>query len=906
VSVDQLIGRLRGQTAGTIRADDATCELYASDASLYRRRPRAVLRARARQDLEAAIGVAAQLGVPVTMRGAGTSLAGQAVGEGLVIDTGALARCAIDPDARTAHVGPGVVLDDLNRAAAGHGLMFGPDVATASRATLGGMISNNSAGARSIVYGLTADHVAALEVILADGTRARLARGAPAPAALEACRPLAADWVGPTLLRRVSGYNLDALAGEHPDWPRLVCGSEGTLAIIAAAELRLVPIPACRGLGLLAFGDVDAALGAVVDLLATGPSAVELLDAAMLDPANRAPLTAGLTAFGRGAAALLVVEYSGAEDQVRAAVDGLSGAQAVLDPGAQAAVWAVRRAGIARALRGHGIAGAAAPSPDAAPLPFIEDPAVPPAEVAAFAREVRHLLAEEGLPAVWYGHVSVGCLHIRPLMDLRLPGAVRRLRRIAEGVADLVVAHGGSLSGEHGDGRVRSELLPRMYPPATIAAFAALKDALDPHGLLNPGVLVRPDALDAGLRIMQAPHRPELLTSVSFARERGIARAAEACNGNGACRAHQGVMCPSFQALGDERHSTRGRAVLLRAALEGRLAEGLADDGLHEALELCLGCKACAAECPAAVDVARLKVEALNARYARTGVPLRARAFGATHTLLAAGARAPALAAVGARLAGRLLGRPVPVPTRAWAPPSPGPARPDVVVMMDTFTRYLHPEVGRAALAVFGAAGVRAAVVDPGCCGRTLLSQGRVAAARRRLSGALGRLAPYAIEGIPIITLEPSCWSMLTDDAATLLDDPRTGPVAAAVETFEQALLRIGVPELRPRGGVAVVHRHCHDRAGGAPDHLTELVRMVPGLEVRDSGAGCCGMAGAFGYAHPELSRRIAEDRLAPAARAGDLVVAHGSSCRQQVADVAARRALHPAVLIAEQLVARD
>jgi Fe-S oxidoreductase len=361
-------------------------------------------------------------------------------------------------------------------------------------------------------------------------------------------------------------------------------------------------------------------------------------------------------------------------------------------------------------------------------------------------------------------------------------------------------------------------------------------------------------------------------------------------------------MCPSFQALGDERHSTRGRAVLLRAAIEGRLTDGLADAGLHEALELCLGCKACATECPAAVDMARLKVEALNERYARTGVPLRARAFGATHTLLAAGARVPALAGLGGRVAGYVLGRRPPTPRRAWAPASPGPERPDLALMMDTFTRYLHPEVGQAALDVFAAARVRVAVVDPGCCGRPLLSQGRVVAARARLDGALGRLAPYAIEGIPIVTLEPSCWSMLTDDAPTLVDDPRVAPVAAAIETFEHALLRIGVPDLRARHGTAIVHRHCHDRTAGEPDYLTELVRMVPGLEVRPSGAGCCGMAGAFGYAHPELSRRIAEDRLVPAARAGDLVVAHGSSCRQQVADFAARPALHPAVLVAQQL----
>jgi FAD/FMN-containing dehydrogenase/Fe-S oxidoreductase len=902
VSVDELIGRLRGELAGTIRADTATCELYATDASLYRRRPRAVLRAGAPADLEAAMRIAGELGVPITMRGAGTSLAGQSVGVGLIVDTGALATCAIDPEARTARVGPGLVLDDLNRAAGAHGLMFGPDVATANRATLGGMVSNNSAGARSIVYGLTADHVAALEVILADGSRATLRRGSPAPAALAACRPLGAEWSGPTLLRRVSGYNLDALADDDPDWPRVICGSEGTLALIGAAELRLVPIPAYRGMALVAFADVDAALGAVVDLVASGPSAVELMDAAMLDPANRAPITAGLTGFGQGVGALLVVEYSGSEDAVRAAVAALPGAHAVLDAAGQAAVWAVRRTAIARALRGEGLAGWLAPTADAAPLPFIEDPAVPPGSVAVFAREVRRLLAEEGLPSVWYGHASVGCLHIRPLMDLRLAGAVPRMRRIAEGVADLVVAHGGSLSGEHGDGRVRSELLPRMYPPATIRAFTALKDALDPDGLLNPGVLVRPDRLDVGLRILQAPHRPEIATRVSFARERGLARAVEACNGNGACRAHQGAMCPSFQALGDERHSTRGRAVLLRAALEGRLDAGLADDGLHEALELCLGCKACATECPAAVDMARLKVEALSERYARGGVPLRARAFGATHELLAVGARMPALAGLGARIAGRVLGRRPPVPARPWTPPPPGPERPDLALMMDTFTRYLHPEVGQAALEVFAAAGTRVAVVDPGCCGRPLLSQGRVTAARARLDGALGRLAPYAIDGIPIVTLEPSCWSMLTDDAPTLSDDPRVGLVSAAIETFEHAVLRIGVPKLRARHGIAVVHRHCHDRTGGEPDYLTELVRAVPGLEVTPSGAGCCGMAGAFGYAHPELSQRIAEDRLVPAAAAGDFVVAHGSSCRQQVVDFTDRPALHPAVLLARQL----
>ena len=902
VSVDDLLGRLRGQIAGTVRADAATRELYATDASLYRRRPAVVVRAARPDDLTAAMAAAAESGVPVTMRGAGTSLAGQAVGTGLVIDCGALDACTIDPATRTARVGPGLVLDDLNQAAGTHGLMFGPDVATANRATLGGMIGNNSAGARSIVYGLTADRVIALDVILADGTPATLRRGSAAPAPLEACRPLGARWSGPTLLRRVSGYNLDALAGETPDWPRLLCGSEGTLALVTGAELALDEIPAARGLGLLAFADVDSALDAVTDLLATGPSAIELMDAAMLDPANRAQATAGLTGFGRGAGGLLVVEYSGDPAHVRDRVAALPGARHVLDAAGQQAVWTVRRAGISRALRGEGLVGVHAPTTDAAPLPFIEDPAVPPAHLAAFAREVRRLLDDEALPSVWYGHASVGCLHIRPLLDLRLPGAIARMRRVAEGVADLVVANEGSLSGEHGDGRVRGELLSRMYPPATMAAFAELKDRLDPHGLLNPGVLIRPDALDDGLRIMAAPHRPVIDTSVSFAVQGGFARAVEACNGNAACRAHQGAMCPSFQVLGDERHATRGRAVLLRAAVEGRLEGGLADDGLHEALELCLGCKACANECPASVDMARMKIEALDERWARTGTPATVRAFGATHGLLAAGSRVPRLAAMGTRLAALWLGRRPPTPRRAWSPPQPPAGRPDLTLMMDTFTRYLHPEVGIAALAVFAAAGQRVAVVDPGCCGRAQYSQGRLAPARRQLRGALDRLAPYAIEGVPIVTLEPSCWSMLADDAEHLLDDPRTAAVARVLEPFEQALLRVGVPRLDPRAGTAVVHRHCHDRSTGTDDALMRLVAHIPGLAATPSGAGCCGMAGAFGYAHPELSRDIAEQRLAPAARQADFVVAHGSSCRQQVADVARRPAVHPAVLIAAQL----
>jgi FAD/FMN-containing dehydrogenase/Fe-S oxidoreductase len=897
-----LVAELRREAAGEVRSDPAGRELYASDASLYRRLPAAALRARDADDLDAAVAACGAHGVPLTMRGGGTSLCGQSIGTGLVVDCGSLDRIAIDPDRRIARVGPGVVLDRLNAAAAAHGLAFGPDVASGSRATLGGMMANNGAGARSVVHGLTADHVLALEVTLADGTRATLRRGAPAPPALERARPLAEAFRPPALLRRVSGYNLDALAGPEPDWPRLICGSEGTLAVIREAELRLVERPAARGLALIGYPSVDAALESVVELLEAGPSAIELMDRELLDPANRPPAVRALLGSVAAAPAVLLVEHSGAEEEVAERLAGVAGARLVTDPAEQAAVWAVRRTGIARALRG----AAAARRPgheEPRPVAFIEDPAVPPAALAGFARSVRGLLEREGVPAVWYGHASVGCLHIRPMMDLRGPGAVAAMRRIAEETADLVAAAGGSLSGEHGDGRARSELLPRMYPAETIAAFAALKRGLDPDGLLNPGIVVDPDPLDEGLRIAASPRPRPRPSAISFAAEGGIARAAEACNGNGACRARGGVMCPSYQALGDERHATRGRAMLFRAAMEGRLPGGLADDGLHEALSLCLSCKACAAECPAQVDMARMKAEALAARHRERGVPVRARLTGAAHELLALGSRAPALARVGSAVAGRAIGRRPPVPVPRWRPPSPRGDGPEVALMADTFTRFLEPAIGDAAARVLAATGAWVEVVDPGCCGRPLLSQGLVGAARRRARRALDRLAPHALAERRIVVLEPSCWSMLVDDLPRLLpDDPRARWVADAAVSFERALVELGAPALAPADGEVVLHDHCHARALGAGGDARAACELVPGITVRSSGAGCCGMAGAFGYEHPELSRRIAEDRLAPAMRDAPVAIASGTSCRQQIRDVAGRPALHPAEFLAGRL----
>lgn len=878
--------RLAPAIAGELRVDVASREMYARDASLYRRMPVAVLRARQVGDLEAAVGACAEAGVPITMRGAGTSLAGQTVGPGLVVDCSALAVIDVDPERGRARVGPGAVLDHLNRSAADHGLTFGADVATADRATLGGMIANNSAGMRSVVHGLTGHHVRALTVVLADGTRSRLSTGSPAPAALEAARGLSRFAEEAALLRRVSGYDLGALAGA--DWPRLLAGSEGTLAVTLEAELDLVPLPPARGIALLSYRAVEEAADAVPALLRAGPSAIEMIDEHLLDPRNRPPADVDLLDFAEGRpGAMLVVEHSGTETEVGAALAAIPGARIIREADARERVWAARRLGIGRA---QAIAAERAGGRDPRPVPFIEDPAVPPEALGDFVREARAMLREERVPAIWYGHASVGCLHIRPMMDLTRPGEVRQMRRLAEGMAEIVVRHRGSLSGEHGDGRARSELLGRMYRPETIAAFGALKTGLDPAGLLNPGVIVNPDRLDSGLGTIEGPHAPGT-SRLPFAPEGGRARAATLCSRNGLCRSDSGAMCPSYQVLGDERHSTRGRAMIFQAAVEGRLDGGLRNPELGEALDLCLSCKACARECPAAVDMSRMKAEALSHRRPTAARLLTA----ALPTLLAAGGRAPRAAALAAGLASLTTGRRLPRPTRSWRPPSPAGSGPAVAVMADTFTSHLGPEVGDAAVSVLARAGRRVSVVAPGCCGRTAYSAGRLDLARRRLGRAVAALETYARDGTQIVVLEPSCLSMLTDESRELLPGSAAADtVRAASVSFEEAVRRAG---LAVPTGSPLVHVHCHTRAlGGA-----EPAVAVCGTDARDSDAGCCGMAGGFGYEHRDLSRRIFERGLGAAIRerAAAPVVAAGLSCRHQLSDLAGVRALHPAELLA-------
>ncbi|NLC56550.1 MAG: FAD-binding protein [Armatimonadetes bacterium] len=964
---------------GEVHFDAYTRALYSTDASIYRIDPLGVAFPRHTADLAAIVALAAQERVPLLARGAGTSLAGQCVGRALVLDCSRHMDqiLEINPEERWVRVQPGVVLDRLNAALRPHGLLFGPDVATSNRACLGGMVGNNSSGARSRVFGVTADCVLELQVLLADGSlttlapvsvaeAARRAQGSGLEASLYREVPRLLREHGaeirrryPPLQRNVSGYALhtaEAALTERDtlDLTRLVCGSEGTLAIVTEAKLALVPRPRHIALGVVAFGDLLAALEATVALLETGPSAIELVDRLILDLAKtskeysreRLPVSGDPDA-------LLLVEYHGdTPADVAAALDRLEavvrrsfpGAECVraVDPAMQADIWKVRKAGVGLLL---------GMKSDRKPIAFVEDTAVPPERLPEYVRRFREVVQRHGTTAGYYGHAAVGCLHLRPLIDIGHPEDVARMQAIAADVADLVREFGGAMTGEHGDGLARSLWLERMYGPELLGAFRALKRLFDPQDILNPGKIVDAPPMDANLR----PHgaRPlKIQTHLSFEREGGLLRAVTQCSGVGICRKHEGVMCPSFVATGDERHSTRGRANALRAVLAGELPpEMLTGEELHQALQLCLACKGCKTECPSNVDMAKLKVEYLAHYYARHGTPLCAALLGRIDLLSRLGSLTAPLAnpllqsrpvrallqrllGVDARrtlpaFAGRTLrqrfasrknGRAgeidPPTPSNSGGLPGVDAARthsPVVALFADTFTNHNAPDVGEAAIAVLERLGYRVLLPKRPCCGRAALSQGLVERARRLARANLERLWPYVEAGIPIVGLEPSCVATVLDEYLDLLEDPRAEQLARSLLLLEEFLLRErdagrldGV--FRPRPEPVWLHGHCHQKAltGTAP--AVAALRLVPELEVHLIDAGCCGMAGAFGYVHYDLSMAVGEDRLFPAIRAlppEALLVAEGISCRQQIAHGTGRQALHLAELLRDSLSPR-
>ena len=945
-AAQRLGAALRGRLDGELLTDAVARSLWATDASIYLRRPEAVVVARSESDVRRALGAARAVGVPVTPRGTGTALAGQTTAPGLALDLSPLdAVPAYDPQARTCSVQPGVIQAELNARVEPDGLVFGADTSTADVATLGGMIANNSAGMRSLVYGTTADQVRGLRCVLSGGEVVELrplpraeaqrrARGDDVEARLLRCAlelgERHADEIRrryPHMVRRVSGYGLDALVGSDVvDLTRLVCGSEGTLAVVTRADLRLHPLPERRRVATLEFDALTAAAAATPPLLETGPSYVELLDRVALDRARDNPAYRDATAFVEGdPEAVLLVEYSGAAEDVEGRMDALADLA-----GAVGAVGSAElpQPDVARTVKlRKSILPLLLGTTDAEkPVAFVEDAAVPPDRLEEFVARFAELVAGEGTWACFYGHASVGCLHVRPALNTKDPAGVARMRRIAEHVAGLVVELGGSISGEHGDGLSRSEFLGRMYGPELVDAFAALKRAWDPAGLLNPGVIVDPPPMQEHLRLGPAPQPGAPPTVLDFSAQGGFEAAVELCNGSGLCRKRNaGTMCPSYMATGQERDTTRARANALRSVLDGTLDPAeLTGDRLWEVFDLCVACKACKTECPSRVDVARMKTEVLAQRGAAHGFSLRQRAAAHARVGLAVAARVPGLVnAVGGTRAARLLAQAtVGIDKRRTLPrvaaplhrrfprlrQGSGPA--EVALFADTWTTYQRPDIGEAAVAVLTGAGARVLLPRVACCGRPMLSEGLVEPARRSARTNLDALAPLAERGIPIAGLEPSCILTIRDDYASLLPaDARVERVAGATRLWEEALLELGRPPRFRDGDDAervLLHGHCHQKALVGTGPTEAALGLAPGVDVETLDAGCCGMAGLFGYEreHYAVSMRMGEHRLFGAVRAAPdaTVVAPGTSCREQIADGTGRRALHPAEYLAARL----
>ncbi|HQH66749.1 MAG TPA: FAD-linked oxidase C-terminal domain-containing protein [Candidatus Hydrogenedentes bacterium] len=925
-----------------IRTDDLTRILYATDASIYQMRPDAVAFPKSAQEAVSAIQAAAEAGVPVTPRGAGTGLAGGAVGDGLIVDFVRHNRRIWDLDLEkcTVRVQAGVVLDQLNALLKPAGYCFGPDVATSPRATLGGMIANNSSGARAPVHGTTAEHVVSLEVVLADGRVATIGAEHPALAAENArVRELveyhAAEiehWFPDILVKRWPGYGLDRYLRAPGDLCKIVSGSEGTLAGIFSAELRIVPLPPdITGLVIFFFDSVAEAMQATVEFADLDPSAIEHADRVLFDQ------TRGQLAFksARGlmrldeepCEAFLIVEFQrDAPDRIAEASRRNVGKRSLIvtDPAQMEMVWNMRKAGLSL------LTGRKGP---AKPVPGIEDVAVEPKRLPAYVDELRTLMDELGLFGSFYGHAASGLLHVRPVLDLRKAGDIAKYRKLAEGASSLARRFNASFAGEHGVGIARTEFMKEQVGPELLAVMGEIKELFDPQRILNPGKIIAGEhgfRIDTNLRMGDGYELTLPFPAVlAFADKDGsFAGNLEQCNGCGGCRKDAPTMCPTYIAAGEEIMSTRGRANTIRAVLEHRFgdADPLVCAELEEALGNCLSCKACKKECPSNVDMALLKAELLHARHQRTGVGLRGRMVSSVETMNILGCLVPRLANAMLewkwlrKLMDKTLGfaaeRPLPKfalqrfdrwfanHERAATPPA---TRGRVVLWDDTFVRYNEPHIGIAAVTVLEAAGFEV-VLPKGRkdCGRPAFSVGRLDMAKR-LGTHNAALLRERYPDDPVVFLEPSSFAMFKQDYREL-GVPHASEVAPHCYLFEEFLFTVleEAPEaLSWRGelGAVVIHAHCHAKALTDPAVQQKLASKIPGAHVNLLDSGCCGMAGQFGALSEKykLSLEVAAPlvRMINERPKGAYVVASGTSCRQQIAHLTDARPLHMAELVA-------
>jgi FAD/FMN-containing dehydrogenase/Fe-S oxidoreductase len=967
------LNELRQRVDGELRTDEYSRILYSTDASIYQVIPHAVLIPRTVADVQAAVTLAAQYQVPLLPRTGGSSLAGQAVNEALVIDMSRHLDQVIELNQveQWVRVQPGIVLDELNLFLRPHGLQFGPDPASSNRACMGGIVANNSTGSHSILYGMTADHVLATNVILSDGSVARLepdlagwqspiaqnltGLGSRAAQITQAIQQLTNDPTNQEIIRsgtprhwrRCGGYNLDRFVeGPSFRWPQdgrfnltnLICGSEGTLAVMTELKLNLVPLPKMTALAIVHFDNLKTALAAVPIILEVEPSAVELLDNLGLTMCRDVPEYARLlTTFIEGQPnCVLITEFYGESEaglahkigQLRTHLQkqgaGETAVTLATDPALQANVWKVRKVGLGLMMSIKG---------DHKPIPFIEDAAVPVEHLADYVTQVEDFCHGIGTDVAYYAHASAGCVHIRPLVNTKKAGEIAKLPEITSFSVELLHGYGGSLSSEHGDGRARSWLNERFFGPDLYRLYRQVKQIFDPDNIFNPGNIVNALPMTENLRYGEDYQAIQLQTHLDFSDDLGFDRAVEMCNGAGICRKRTAdTMCPSFMVTREEEHSTRGRANALRAALSGKLPPTeLTSPRMYQVMDLCISCKACKAECPSSVDMAKIKTEFLAQYHNAHGVPLRDKLFANITPLsrLGGGAFAPlanwtlgnGLIRLGMEhtlgiSAKRSLPRFARQSFVSWfqnRTPVVGAQRAaplqQVVLFNDTFSTYNYPHIAIAATELLELAGF--AVVLPGVtdCGRPSFSKGLVDKARKIAQQVLDHLAPLAEQGLPIIFLEPSDLSAITDDYHSLLpNDPRVALVAARCRSFEEF-----IAELADSGELKlnftdekrhlILHGHCHQKAliGTKPAH--RALTLPPNYTLEEVDSSCCGMAGSFGYEaeHYDISLKMAERRLLPAMRAAapeTILVAPGVSCRQQIKHGAGRQVLHPAEVL--------
>ena len=949
----ELERELRKRVSGEVRFDDFSRVLFSTDASIYQMEPVGVVIPLGKEDVLAVMEVAGRYRVPVLPRGGGTSLGGQAVNHAIVLDFSKYMNrvLEVNREERWARVEPGIVLDQLNAHVASLALQYAPDPTTSNRACVGGGIGNNSCGSHSVIYGKTVDHVLGLRTVLSDGSEADLGpldgpalesklagSGLESEIYREVCRigrenrdEILARY--PKIMRRVSGYNLDDYLNGGPsdhgptgpfNMARMVVGSEGTLCVITEAKLNLVPVPVKKALAVLHFDDMPRACEATWDILQHGPAAVELIGRMILDRCRSSMGFSRLMHFVEGEPdALLVVEFSGeSESELVGKLDGLDeemrrkglayACVKLLDPADQANVWALRSAGLGLLMSTRG---------DSKPLPYVEDTAVDPQRLGEYVRRFDQIVRAHGTTAGYYGHASVGCLHIRPLVNLKTGEGLDRMVSIASDISDLVLEFGGSLSGEHGDGIVRGVWTEKMYGPKIYQAFREIKRAFDPQSIMNPGKIIDCPPMTENLRFRPEHRSVSVATVLDFSADSGYSGAVEMCNGMGACRKAGGTMCPSYMVTREEEHSTRGRANLLRAVLSGALPEEtLTSRRLYEALDLCLECKGCKAECQTGVDMAKLKYEFLDRYHRANGLPLRARTFANINALSRLGSRFAPLSNWGAAnplsrlILHAFLGvhakRQLPAFVRRTFPDwfkSRGVASEGrlgtVVLFNDTFMNYNYPQVGVAAVELLERAGFRVVLANGACCGRPAISKGLLDKAKEMARRNVDSLYAYAENGTPIVGCEPSCLLTLRDEYPDLLKDERSRAVAANSYLIDEFLMT-----LRDRGKLdleysdvekrVLFHGHCHQKALVGTRHSMAALNLPPGYQVEEINSGCCGMAGSFGYEkeHYQVSMAVGRQHLVPAIEAKDEgweVAVMGVSCRQQIEHATGRKARH-------------